>query len=571
AALEAEKQRLETERLEALEAEKQKLEAEKQAELKAETERLAALEAEKQRFETERLAALEVEKQKLEAEKQAELKAETERLAALEAEKQRLETERLAALEAEKQRLEAEKQAALEAEKKELLNKYNSFIASADSLFSIKKYSNAIENYNNATALNSEKNYPKKQINKINSIIDKTRAQETAYNNAIALADEFFEKDSLNRALTKYQEAKNIFEKKYVNQQIEKINNRLIASENREKEYKTLLESGENLYNEKQYAAAIEKYKAAQNIFPNRDYAEQMISKSEDNISALQMQDEMFNRAISIGDSLYNKGSLISARNNYNNALGIRPETEYAKEQINIINSALLKIEGEFRKEMKAAENFFLQNDYKNALEKYQTALKIKPEEEYTKKQIRISEKRIKDEEALILKEYKKAIGIANDYYNSKKLDLALDAYRKAEEIKPDDSYANNMLTQIKKYLVEHSVVHLLKKEFLLAQNESKKFSFTTIPFRQRKNNYILLQASSPDESEPKIYISYGKDNSKNGGVVIHKIENKKPVEYIITLNNQDNWYRLDNNWIKIYSEGGNVIISDIYVAKGND
>jgi hypothetical protein len=87
---------------------------------------------------------------------------------------------------------------------------------------------------------------------------------------------------------------------------------------------------------------------------------------------------------------------------------------------------------------------------------------------------------------------------------------------------------------------------------------------------RLRKNNYIILKARKTGETEPKVYVNYGIDGQKSGGIVLRSIKSQETSDYMVRVSIQDRWYRLDNNWISIYAEGAAVEISRMQISQGD-
>ncbi|PKP32667.1 MAG: hypothetical protein CVU00_11555 [Bacteroidetes bacterium HGW-Bacteroidetes-17] len=67
-----------------------------------------------------------------------------------------------------------------------------------------------------------------------------------------------------------------------------------------------------------------------------------------------------------------------------------------------------------------------------------------------------------------------------------------------------------------------------------------------------------------------KIILNFGKDQLKNGGIIIRLNEKASSQHYLINIGNQYKWFSEDNNWISIQTEGGIVEISEISISKIN-
>jgi hypothetical protein len=67
-----------------------------------------------------------------------------------------------------------------------------------------------------------------------------------------------------------------------------------------------------------------------------------------------------------------------------------------------------------------------------------------------------------------------------------------------------------------------------------------------------------------------KVYLNYGKDNQKNGGVVLRNLSTKEN-DILVRISVQDKWYREDNNWISLSIEGGTFDVSRMDVIQGDE
>lgn len=115
----------------------------------------------------------------------------------------------------------------------------------------------------------------------------------------------------------------------------------------------------------------------------------------------------------------------------------------------------------------------------------------------------------------------------------------------------------------------DHAIQDLFSQTLTIQAGSEKKFTFPAIEQRLRKNNYILLKARSAGKGNPKVYLNYGKDNQKNGGIVLRSLDTKTINDYIVRISVQDKWYREDNNWISLFVETGEIEISKVQIASG--
>ncbi|MBK6346352.1 MAG: hypothetical protein IPF68_10505 [Bacteroidales bacterium] len=165
---------------------------------------------------------------------------------------------------------------------------------------------------------------------------------------------------------------------------------------------------------------------------------------------------------------------------------------------------------------------------------------------------------------------YNKVINKADLAYQDKVFDQAIDAYEEAKLIRPEEVYPVEMIRKIRQYMEDHAMVDLVSTPLIIKADSEQKFTFKAIEMRLRKNNYIIIKARKTGETEPKVYLNYGIDGQKSGGIVLRSIKSQETGDYMVRVSIQDRWYRLDNNWISVYSEGGEVEVSRMQISQGD-
>jgi tetratricopeptide (TPR) repeat protein len=244
------------------------------------------------------------------------------------------------------------------------------------------------------------------------------------------------------------------------------------------------------------------------------------------------------------------------------------------QERINEISNIIAQQEYEASKSYNDAiekgRQFYTEGDYRSAIVQYEIASSAKPLERLPKDMLleinNILIERSKNNLAL----YNKLILVADEYYQSRVYDKALEEYEKSSAAYPGEQYPFKMINRIKKEMEERAIVDLVTNPFSLAAGLEKKFSFKSIEMRARKNNYILIKAKKTSEKPPKVFINYGVDSQKSGGIVMKGIDSNDTKEYLLRISIHDMWYRKDNNWISLYSEGGDIEIISLQISQGD-
>lgn len=333
----------------------------------------------------------------------------------------------------------AQKEAELEAARRAVAQQneqaYKLLIGSADSLFTLKKYSDAKEKYTAATRLNEKDSYPPNKIREIDSILatlakedaakKKQQADaEAAYQKTIVMADQAFKNREFDKSITTYRQA---LEMK--------------TSENYPKEMIAKAE---------QALAEIKKQEAAE--------AERLRIEEERRNSLK----EKYAALIAEADAAFKKENYGMAKLRYTEADNLNLGEEYPKKQLQeidkTINSSQYKAKlAEYNKTKTLAEKSMQQKNYAGAKVYYQKALSILSiDKEAIDGQIAEIDRLIEAAHlAEIEKAYKENIAKADNAFNEKAYAVARFYYKKALEIKIIDKYASERLKEVEKYIGE--------------------------------------------------------------------------------------------------------------------
>eukprot|EP01029_Cantina_marsupialis_P003619 TRINITY_DN1353_c0_g2_i5.p1 TRINITY_DN1353_c0_g2~~TRINITY_DN1353_c0_g2_i5.p1 ORF type:complete len:792 (-),score=148.49 TRINITY_DN1353_c0_g2_i5:5828-8203(-) len=447
---------------------------------------------------------------------------------------------------AEQQR-QAEEEARLAAEKKALDEKYASILKLADEQFSSGDYSSAKTSYSDALTLKSEEAYPQSQIQKIDDLLadQKRQAEEEArlaaekkalddkYASILKLADDQFSSGDYTSAKTSYSDALALkSEEGYPKSQIQKIND-LLAEQQRQAEeaarlkaeserlaaeqkalddkYTSILKLADDQFSSGDYSSAKISYSDALALKSEEGYPKSQIQKIDDLLAEQNRQAEEAARLkaeserlaaekkaleskyasiLKLADAQFSSGDYSSAKNSYLDALVLKSEEAYPKNQIQKIDNLLTeqqrqaeeaarqKAESErmaaeqkvlderYESYIKLADSQFKLQEYSSAKTNYKEALNLKFAEAYPKEQLRkISEilselERKAKEEAKLLAEqklndtkYSQSIAKADKLFSEEVWRSALNEYEKALQLKPSEKYPKERIREIREKL----------------------------------------------------------------------------------------------------------------------
>jgi len=458
---------------------------------------------------------------------------------------------------------------------KALNTNFTQIIAEADRLFNAADFMPALEKYKEARTLKPEETYPQTRIDAINNLISKNKETDEAYRVAVAEGDRLFGVKELDQALVSYRVAQNLKPAEvFPGQQIDKINALKGEYLQAEQQYTETLGRADRFFTSGAYTEAESAYREALILKPAEKYPVDQIALIAQKKSELQTVDENYRTAVAEGDRLYELKEYREALVAYNNAIFLKPGESHPRDRISTIGSILDEqkslADKDYNDAIESANRMFTLQDYTSAIKSYETASAIKPSETYPKNKLLEINAILMERSRNQADAYNKIIIKADLAYQEKIFDQAIYAYEEAKIAKPDEAYPGKMIDKIRQYMEEHSMVDLVSEPILIAADTEQKFKFNAIEMRLRKNNYIIIKARKTGEFEPKVYLNYGIDGQKSGGIVLRSIKSQETGDYIVRVSIQDRWYRVDNNWVSVYSEGGEVEISKMQISQGD-
>ena len=324
---------------------------------------------------------------------------------------------------------------------KKAAEQYAAIIKEADGLFGKKDYAGAMAKYQAASDLRDEETYPKQKMKECQAFIDelakkaeeekKAKELEEKYKAAIAAADAAFKSEKLEDARTKYTDASTLKPaEKYPKDQIA-----LIAQKLEEK------------------------------------------AKKEADEQAKKERDAAYQAAITAADAAFKASKWEDAKAKYNEAIGVKPEEKYPKDQLAAIDKAVAdaakkaeeerlkkELDDKYNAAIAKADAAFKIDGFDEAKAGYNEAMALKAGEKYPKDQLAAIEKRIaelaKKAEADRLKKelddkYNAAIAKGDAAFQGQNWDEAKAGYNEALALKSTEKYPKDQLAAIDKAIAD--------------------------------------------------------------------------------------------------------------------
>lgn len=333
------------------------------------------------------------------------------------------------------------KKAEEERKAKELEEKYKAALTAADAAFKGEKYQDAQAKYTEASALKPAEQYPKDQLalcaKKIDELAKKAEEDkkqkelDAKYQAAIVAADAAFKAENFEQARGKYEEASALkAEEKYPKDQIALIAKKL----------------------------------------------EELARKAEEDRKKKEL-DASYQAAITAADGAFRGEKYDDAKTKYNEALGLKPDEKYPKDQLAAIEKKLEElarkaeedrknkdIEDRYNAAIAAADAAFRSKGWSEAKDQYKAALGIKPKEKYPQDQLAAIDKAMEDEarqaeearKALELEErYAGLIDAGGEMFRNQNYQGARAKFVEASQVKPQERFPQDKIKEIDAKLQE--------------------------------------------------------------------------------------------------------------------
>ncbi|MDA3904605.1 MAG: hypothetical protein PF484_00870 [Bacteroidales bacterium] len=447
-------------------------------------------------------------------------------------------------------------------------NRYRELVASADKLFEEKAYTISLTQYKQANVLKPNEVYPPQQIAKIDQILSTQNELDNIYSQFIKSADSTFYLNELISAREIYVQANEVKPKKeYPIEQINKIDHLLSDLNDIEQNYILAIERADASFANIKYESAKKHYSLALTYKPDEAYPKLKIEEMDALLAEISFMEAAYQNAILKGDQNFEVEQYLLSIDNYREALGIKENEEYPKTRIaaiELILDNLDQIEMLYNLALTDADNFFRKYKYTNALTFYEKAKSLKPQEAYPQDQIA----KIKNILAALDLEYKGFIKQGDDAYRLVIFQDAIVAYENAIGVFPDEAYPKMMLDKIDERIRRESVVILVATPEIIEAGKEKRYVFKPIDYRDRQNNYILIEMKNAAVEPIRAFINFGQDSMKNGGYSVTLLQRDGYTKYFVRIDKHMRWQSKDNNWISLLPEGGDLDVKFIQISR---
>ncbi|MDD4602864.1 MAG: hypothetical protein PHF97_03550, partial [Bacteroidales bacterium] len=392
-------------------------------------------------------------------------------------------------------------------------------VASGDSYFNSKDYLNAKAAYQQAVGKNPDDLNVQAKLRKTMELLRSAKAQNILYDVAVASADKLFTDQEYEKALKEYENALTILPgEQYPKTKINEIIKIRVDQQVKDEEYGKAIFNADKFYNSKVFLSALQEYKRANSLKPSEKYPQDRIAELTTLINAQKTKDESYSKAIATADKYFLDTQYPEAIKTYQEALTIKPDQIYPKNRIKEIENILAEVQKSqeaYNQYVSLADSFYIDKQYMKARENYMMAHSVKPKENYPKEMMAKVENMMIGQEANMAKaldeQYISILHKADELLKSKSYEPARSEYLKASNIKPDEIYPKEKLSEIGKILeelakskeLEMENIKALETKYLALINEADK-DFKAKLYEQARSVYSNALNFKPESQYPK-------------------------------------------------------------------
>jgi hypothetical protein len=252
------------------------------------------------------------------------------------------------------------------------------------------------------------------------------------------------------------------------------------ANKNNEARYAQLIKDGDAQFKNQSWEAAQSKFTEALSIKSNEPYPTAQLEEIQRKLDGLE-QEKKYKALIAQADGEFNEENYATCISTYKEALKLKSDEVYPKKQIDIAQAAIdaiandknkqEEIERRYKALIVSADDLFGKKQYQEAINKYESASDVKPEENYPITQIDKAKKALEAANTVVrnttptedpqIKEYKRLIVEGDKLFeesaltDEQKMTAAKTKYVAALNIKLGERYPTKQIETLDAAILE--------------------------------------------------------------------------------------------------------------------
>jgi len=377
--------------------------------------------------------------------------------------------------------------------------RYNGFVSEGDRLFNMQDYRKSREQFFWANIIKPDEKYPKDKLNELDELIKDLERKERLYQQSVKSADSLYNLREYQAAMNEYLYASGLLPREaYPRNRVDQINKIFEAARKEQAAYQKVIEEADQLYMIQDYNAALAAYKRALSMKPDDRYPASMIDRINGMASEQRSLETVYASVIENADRLFASADFDASRSAYEHALRLKSAESYPQKRIAEINTILearAMSEEAYLEALAAARNYYDQKDYSQALEFYRKAEKIKALDAESMAKVGEIEKILEAELT-----FKSTLANADELFNKGQYQLARTAYTKVLELRPSTDRAIARIDEIDSILAN---IEALEANYASEIIQADK-AFNDKDYNAALASYKKASGLKPSEQHPR-------------------------------------------------------------------
>lgn len=353
---------------------------------------------------------------------------------------------------------------------------FNAHVKSGNDFYTLNEFNKAKAEFELAIKLKPTDELCLSKLDEIDTILAQIALTEKEYATSLALAERLFAEGKLDEAKQAFQKTASIKPtEKAPNLRISEIDAILLAMAKKDENYKLSIANGTTLLEQNNLEAALAEFNKASLLKPEEALPKQKVTEIKASLEQLAQREKEYNELINNADKHLKENKLTLARDAYSKALALKPVAPYPTKKISTIDSLIAvnqKIDSDYLAAVKTGDQLFEVGKLDEALTSFNTALNLKPAEEYPKSRISVVTKLINDKKQAEEDAFNLAMANGDQLFKDKQLEKARLEYSAALLIKPSFKTAQDKIVEIDRLI---ALQKKQEKDFksLMAQADS--------------------------------------------------------------------------------------------------
>ncbi len=313
-----------------------------------------------------------------------------------------------------------------------------------------------------------------------------------------------------------------------INEEFERLEGMAEEMEKMRAEFDELVLKGDQKMTQEKFGDAVAKYEEALRIFPDDEPAQTKLAAAQakfDEQNALAEREKDYLMHMSNGEKKIKSEDYTAALESFEAALDIKPEEKLPKDKIAQVKELMAGLvdQEKYDSLMAEADDYFGSEDYALAIEKYEAASKVKPDEKLPRDK-KLEAQRLLDAllageqaEADKLKKYEDLLALGERNLKDENYEVARRNYVDAGDIYPDERLPQDKIEEIddilakmaanadanEKAAADNAERERIDKEYAaLIDSANEKFDAETLELA--REDYVAALELKPNEKYPK-------------------------------------------------------------------